>query len=646
MTRLLLAWFVIGASALARAPLPVAEGNPLPLRVIVRPFSPIHAEGKKGATILKENVEPFTIFYVYGKAEGWVEVGADKRGQVLGWMQAEDVIEWKQTLSLTYAHPEGRKPALMFERRAQAEALVDLPEAERVAAVRALYETIDSGKVPADFPVLSVEPKRALDVKEKFYLLPILEHAPVEIGGREGRLLQIAAATLAAQGRGATTVRDAEFMSAATRPTDFSSGKLRELKIDVVFVMDLTKSMKPFLDATFTVVKSLSTQMSSLPQFKERMRFGFWGYRDSTTIKGMEFVTKNFTPELRAVGPFLDTLASVRVTDADSADFEEDVFSGMHDAITKTAWTPGALRLVILVGDAPSHPLGHAWNASGKSERELRALADERRVSIFALHLKDPAHAAYHETAERQFQALSKNRGISEGDASYYAVESSDVAAFAASSTALLKTLARTLAYAQSGVNAPVADASVEGLSGRMMRAALVDWLGARDGAEPPRDITAWVSDKDLIEPSVPAFIVNLLLTKNELDAMVTMLETTLEAGARGSVSGGDFFQELQAIATSAVVAPEQIKSARTLADTGLLPVFLRGLPYRSEVMDLTSELWAGWSQDRQEKFLRDVRAKIEFYKALHDSPDLWTKLNDGADEDEKVVPVPLEFLP
>lgn len=97
---------------------------------------------------------------------------------------------------------------------------------------------------------------------------------------------------------------------------------------------------------------------------------------------------------------------------------------------------------------------------------------------------------------------------------------------------------------------------------------------------------------------------------------------------------------------TSAVVAPEQIKSARTLANTGLLPVFLRGLPYRSEVMDLTSELWAGRSRDRQEKFLRDVRAKIEFYKALHDSPDLWTKLNDGADEDEKVVPVPLEFLP
>ncbi len=94
------------------------------------------------------------------------------------------------------------------------------------------------------------------------------------------------------------------------------------------------------------------------------------------------------------------------------------------------------------------------------------------------------------------------------------------------------------------------------------------------------------------------------------------------------------------------MILPDQIQSAKTLADTGLVPEFLRGLPYRSEVMDLTGETWSSWSQDRQEKFLRDVRAKIEFYRTVHDSPDLWTKLIDGADEDEKVAAIPLEFLP
>jgi len=646
-----------------RRPVTISDEHLLPLRVIVRPFSHIYESASTESRIVEENVSPFSIYYVYARPEagaedGWYEVGSDKRGTVSGWMQGSDLIEWKQTLCLTYAHPDHRKPVLMFKQQEAVENLLHAAAPDRETLVKRLYEVIDEGAIPGNFPVLSVEPRRAVDVKGNFYLLPILQHQAIEIGGREGRILEIAAATSAAQGRGASTLDKDDYRRTATLDTDFTSPELKNLEIELVFVMDLTRSMGPFVDATLAVMRSLSTQMGTNPDIRDHVRFGFVGFRDSEEIQGIEFNTRNFTPELELMDEFLKTLETVKATEVDSVDFEEDVFSGVNEAILGTQWSRDSLKFIVLIGDAPSHPLGHPWNASGKSERELRALADEKRISIFAMHLKDPAHEEYHATAGEQFRVLSKNRGTQEGEPAYYTVDSREVQAFVEGSRGLITTLARTVAYARAGGNLaqpPVPDAtqtltadetrSAE-LSGSMVRAALVDWLGRTDGAPPPRDITAWVADKDLLDTGTPAFTVNLLLTKNQLDSLATMLRTTLEAGARGSVSGRHFFEELQAISASAAVAPEDIRNARTLYDTGMVPDFLVALPYRSEIMDLNNELWASWPENRQEKFLRDLRARIEYYKSVHDNADLWVELSPNAGEDEKVAAIPLEFLP
>jgi hypothetical protein len=77
-----------------------------------------------------------------------------------------------------------------------------------------------------------------------------------------------------------------------------------------------------------------------------------------------------------------------------------------------------------------------------------------------------------------------------------------------------------------------------------------------------------------------------------------------------------------------------------------LVPDFLQGLPYKSQLMALTKELWASWSTDEQEDFLKGVEAKIKLYAAIHDTPDRWIQLHPGDAPDEFVYPLALESLP
>ena len=61
--------------------------------------------------------------------------------------------------------------------------------------VQSYYTAIDENNIPKNFPVTSVEPKRAVDLKKEFYFLPILDHKPVKFGNREARLVKLTATT-------------------------------------------------------------------------------------------------------------------------------------------------------------------------------------------------------------------------------------------------------------------------------------------------------------------------------------------------------------------------------------------------------------------------------------------------------------------
>jgi hypothetical protein len=710
---LVFAWFGVCPAQEARRPLVIEGKQVLPLRVLVRPFSNVYKGKDVASGAVVENVPVFQPFYVYARPSaeelemesGWYEVGSDNRGKVLGWMQAKDVFEWKQTMCLAYTHPEGRKPVLMFERKSALDELIKSAPSDRVKKAQAFYEAIDSQQIPPDFPVESMEPKKAIDIHQQFYLLPILTFETLEIEGREGRLLKLAAAVSGGEDarEGTDIRRNRGFLKEVTAgSTEVPVEVLQKLQVDLVWVVDTTVSMRPYLDKTLEVVKQVSTQLSQNPEVAQAIHFGFWGYRDSVAdIPGIGYTTQNYTPQLKPVDQFVNTLATVEVTKIDSVDYPEDVFSGMDDAVRRTEWTPRAMRFIVLVGDAPGHELGHKWNLSMLDDRTLRSMADDASVYVFALHLKEPKAKQFHETAEIQFRSLSLNKGMSGGSA-YWSTASNDITGFSLATAEITKTFLDTLKSAkstvssQSGLPGTVASSSgsvqptagssgqpkgeleslepsagkpassagatppgqqvspppepgqtsVGTLARQMVRAAMVEWIGRQVGAKAPRDTVAWAVDKDLIEPALQSLEVRLLINKRQLDSLKTILGEVMAAGRRGQISAEDFFSALQATAATAARDPNQIKNARTMAQTGLIPEFLQGLPYKSRLMDMSNQLWGSWSVDEQDQFLNEIEARIRAYREIHDTPQGWIALSQGDDPDEQVYPISLDLLP
>ncbi|MEE4357369.1 MAG: vWA domain-containing protein [Desulfococcaceae bacterium] len=642
----------------------------LPLRVLARPFSNIYKGPDENSGIAEENVPVFQTYYVYTRpdvsitetaTEGWYEVGTDNRGTVAGWMKADDVMEWKQTMCLSYQHPGGRKPVLMFQNLEPLRELVKSPGSERIAKTDALFQQIEtyradkSKKVPDDFPVIAVEPKDAVDITKNFYLLPILEYAPLEIEGKEARLLKIASAPKEGRGKPGTVVDN----------TDGGSGSeteiLKKLKMDIVYVVDMTNSMHPFIKSTLDAIKDTVKFVTRDADVEKSVRFGIWGYRDSPDIPNIGFHTKNFTTELQQIAEFEKTLSVIennqKTFTTDSKNYPEDVFSGVDKAIQETQWTENAIRIIVLMGDAPSHEPGNEWNYSGQSANTLRSLASDRRITILSLHIKDPKRQDYWDVTESQFRTLANNRGVDKP--SYSGVIGTDMNAFNQAAQAIAGELVSIVKKAKDGVldmagndkKDPTTTSSGDNDAGNVAdkagKAALVDWIGKMKDVKAPRDITAWVTDKDLPDPSVSSLDVRILINKLELDSLRTTLQDIMTAGRMGMISGDKFFDTLQMVPSVIARAKDQVKNAQTLAETGLLPEFMNDLPYESQVMMISNDIWASWSRDQQEQFLYEVNAKIQLYNGIHDKPEGWVQLNKGDDPDQYVYPISLlEALP
>lgn len=636
----------------------VEAATQLPLRAIPRPFAHVYAEPQADPQQIRiANIPSFHPLYVFarqdvelsgaGQDRGWYQVGRSAT-QVDGWMQASDVIEWRQPLIVSYTHPggliEGRNPVLMFR---DYESLVDLVDDDDMSRrARDLYRAmLDSGQPPAS--VISREPERFVNIRETPYIIPILQWEQTRIDGDNVRLLQIAAAVPGE--RGATTVEDDEYMGGATAPRgEGEQERLQNILADVVFVIDTTRSMQPFIDMTLQALER------TLQQFRdsatgERVRFGLVTFRDSIeVIPQLDYATRNWTPDLleaEAMQPLLRT--EVRATNVGSLDYAEEVFAGVDTAIN-SQWREGALRFMILIGDASSHPKGHPQNITSKDETDLRREMDSAGVKFYAIHLQDSRAAEDHPIAEAQFRQLSRIPGT-RNESAYEFADAFDEPAFLQLIDAVTNGVMNQIAATAGDVVPTREEVGLPPLQelesvNRLWEAALVEYVG-RD-AMPPRDIVAWVMDRDLVYPVDRAFQVHLLVTREQLNSLAQSVDQVLQALMRAEATQSEFFSMLQNVAGQAMKRPEDLGQAQQLADTGLLPGFIQNLPYRSNILTLTEEMFASMTAAQRSQLEWDILAKVEQYRAINESVDRWWRLNEGDADSEMVYPLEIEYLP
>lgn len=623
---------------------PPAIDNSLPAKLINRPAASLYAEASQASTKLQENMKGFMVYYIVDQMSGWYQVASTQGGSPLGWLQESEAIVWQHNLAVRFAHEArgNRLQVPFFGTSSELENVLRMNDTDRKAVNLSAVGNPNRDKAQAN-GVIAVQPP--VVSRNEFYVLPITQHQKLARGqfpelNRPAMMLRVAA--MKQQG-GAT-------------PAPQPSGGGRLPAMDVVFVMDLTASMGPFVQATLEAMRDLAGRLESSGR-ADSYRFGLWGYKDSKPDQdfGEGRVTKNFTPALQERSDFVRTLQGVRVSSNSAGDWPESVLDGVNDAIKDTGWTPNAMRIIVLVGDASSHPLSNqAKNPSRLDEGSVRALASQNNCYILPLYIKANSSAARDDTdnARPQFIQLAQNPNLSTG--SFLTVEQGDSqGAFRSNiDSAFFGTLFGYVERAANGesaqslaASAPQNPTTVAQMTASIFSGAYLSWVAAQEGEAEAvgSNLQGWVLEKDLVNTDVQALDVVFLITRSQLDTLKKSLDKIIDEGVKSQVRGVDFFSRIQNIVGQAAVNPSQISSP---ADAESLRGFLQGLPYDSEVLSLTAEDWRKRSPQDRDALLDRCQSQITYYETVNADTAQWRPLNDGDDPTAYVAAIPLDRLP
>jgi hypothetical protein len=295
------------------------------------------------------------------------------------------------------------------------------------------------------------------------------------------------------------------------------------------------------------------------------------------------------------------------------------------------------------VGDASSHPKGHEQNTTGKDAADLRREADDAQVHIYALLLKDPKAGDDHGVALAQLGTLTRIRG-SQAPALFEvdAAQPADLQRAVMAVTSRM--LERLSASARPGDAPAEAAGTADGVFDQLWESALIEYLGRE--AQPPKDVTAWALDRDLLQPTDRSLEVRVLVSRDQLSDLTRALDSVIQAFMRAEMSQVQFFDALQAVSGQTMKRPEEVSQAMTLARSGLLPAFIHSLPYRSDILSMTDDLFASMTAEQRSQLQWNVLAKLEQYRAINDKVDAWQRLNENDPDSERVFPLHVDYLP
>lgn len=630
-----LACLAVDAALADPQPLLMPGKRSLYQRMLATPGSRLYPEPQQsGAT---RDVIPFTGYYVYQRqkasGEEWVQVGSDSHGTVLGWIPASALIPWNQALTVAFKDPKKGGRVLLFRDRPSLKHLV---EAYDLKTYERLYEEAVSGKLSKDSPVVAIQPGTPIDIQENFYLVPIKQHEDIYLGSEKARLLEVASVPLS---------------GAATAPRSYRSG--------IVFVIDTTQSMRPYIDRTREVMRRIFEAIDKAG-LREQVSFGLTAFRDTPGEADGGYLSRTFATLKEGSDPqsFFRQVEGVQPAAISNQDFIEDAFAGIKSAIDGNDWRGFDARYLILVTDASARTAEDPFSSTKLDAKSLRLLAAEQGIAILTLHLRTAMGAEDHARAERQYRELSYYPGI--GDL-YYGVKMGEVGEFGRVLEALTRQVTgqveaavkgRPLTLGVQAQSTPRRDELV-GLQekvGKLGFALQMRYLQKKKGAL-PAVFDAWLVDRDFRDPSQASIEVRVLLTRDQLSDLRNVLQQVLDLAEEGVISPHNFLNEIKRLAAMLSRDPASVRSktkgtGSNLAEMGYMREYLEDLPYTSDVMNLSLEDWAHWSAKQQLEFIHHLENKITYYQGLHDHIDLWISLGGGPVTGDSVFPVLLEMLP
>jgi serine/threonine-protein kinase PpkA len=592
----------------------------------------------------REAVVPFTAFYVYARrtvaGTQWLELGTDRHGARAGWLPLASTLEWNHGLTAAFRDPVGHDRVLLFK---DSESVRQLARQKDQAAYDRLYQEAVQDKLSSDSPVIAIQPPGYIDIREDFYLVPIRRHEDIYLGSERARLLQISSVPLSRE-------QDAD-----EKPIDS-----RAYTAGLVFVIDSTLSMDPYIDRTREAVEKIYNTLGNA-NLLGNVNFGLVAFRDNVAAAPrLDYLARTYVnlKQGRDGEGFLSRVKSLQAAGTSSRDFKEDAYAGVKQAIESMNWSGHDARYVVLITDAGARDAGDPFSSTGLGAASLRQLAVDKGVAIFVLHLLTPATMADHARDAAQYKELAD---FPEIGSLYYGVPTGDVKQFGKVLDALAEQITgqvRAAAAGESPMPVPTSDdKQLAGLQARVAKlghALRMRYLQKTEGGQVPNVFDAWMLDRDFRNPERPTLDVRVLLTRDQLSELHDVLTQVLNTAEEGLLSPQNFLNELKSLAATVSRSPEQLGvttattagKGNSLADMGFMQEYIEDLPYTGEVMGLSLDDWQSWSTLQQVDFLNSLEEKVSYYRALHDHTDLWVSLDGGPVSGDSVYPVPLEMLP
>ena len=647
----------------AETPLLMPGEDSLFQRVLVRDATARHdaPNGTAGTAL-----PPLTPLFVYERQEGWLRVAPGEQGEASFWVPESATTPWNQNIVATFEASENVGRLLFFGSR---DPIYDLLELEtpglRAQALRDAAEAAESGGAASE-DVIALGPQTVIDQRNSLYVMPIIDYEEeVFDNGTFVNLLKVAVAR-ARPGTGAGATPEPAPVPQAQSP---APAPPQDYRLGVVFVVDTTISMDPYIRATRDALREVYAAVEAAGM-SDAVSFGLVGYRDNVAAApDLGYAAQTFVTlqDGLTAERFLSGIDRMTEAKASSRNFREDSYAGIHHAMTDLDWSGFSGRFVVLVTDAGPRSSDDEWSQTGLSGTGMNQVVRERiGAAIAVLHLRTPKGANDHARAEAEYRDLAR---FPNQAPFYFGIEGGDPAAFRDGARQLGNLLAadvarfrdkpaplprgdgsRTITEGDGAAPAPAGPEAgrFDGLlsAGRTMQLA---YLGSTDGARAPDVFEAYVADRDFDRTGLKPLSIRVLITKAQLSALYDALRVIVEKGEASITRPDEFFAQVLGAAADMSRSPDKVtrQAETSLAQAVAIDEYIEDLPYRSRIMTLTEDDWLDMSFSEQAAIINELYDKIERYEEYNEATDLWVDyLGTGAQAGSLLYPLPLDDLP
>ncbi len=658
----------------ALEPLLMAGKTTLYQRVLTTPSCRLNPPAAPYGTQAGVAVPAFSQYYVYreedqGNGQVILSVGPDATGKITGKLDAACTVPWKQQLALLFTNSAQRYRALIFDEENALDAIIDNDDgAERY---RTLYDQVLAGNQAEH--VISIEPEEYVDYQQNFYLLPILnsvesmfpdgsyvyKHEIASITAPDAQ--NVTAAHAGDQAAAASASAAAPASAAAAAAEDAAAGAepaLVGFKSAVVFVIDSSISMQPYIDRTKKAINAIykSIEASNLGS---SVNFGIVSFRANVRkVPGLEYTAKMYLRpgEATDAKTFNQKVAALEQATVSSAQFDEDAYAGINLALQDINWNEYGGRYIVLITDAGAIDGNDAQSTTGLDANALRLEAEHYGAAIYTLHLLTASGKRHnnHDHAREQYELLSYNSIL--GKPLYYPVNAGSVESFGSMVDTLARSLTAQVQLASSGQMA--AGSSLSATAPKTQEESLVvdsnalglamqlAYLGRVQGTKSPDFLQGWISERDVVDHNKVVCTPIVLVNRNQLSDLYTLVKGVLESGIAGQLSSDAMFAQLQALAAQMGRDPNQLSKSSTIAQMGIMGELLDDLPYKSRIASYSPEDWYNLGSQEQDNIVRSLENSLNYLQHCSSDNDRFIKLNVDADASDEVYPIPLDALP